>query len=89
MAQPVGADRRQPSPARSGDHDVADPTAREALVWRMHSHEHSAVLGGRRTACLQVVREGLTNICRQGKSLGPPTLSTHENLSGTPIDVIE
>ncbi len=56
---------------------------------RLDPHEYRPSLGTRGTAVVQIRSHRSTNVCRQRQTLGTLSFTAHNNLAGTPVDIVE
>ena len=88
MAQPVRVDAAEAGPLRGGGHDMRHAGGTERCQGSEQADEDGATLHAGR-APAKVRRDRRAHVCRQGHALGPVSLAVHDDLSNTPLQVVE
>jgi hypothetical protein len=76
--------------ASSGSsHHLGHPAAAERAMGRLDPYEYRPPEGRCRTAAVQVRSDRFTDVSGQREAFGAICFATHDDLSGSPIDVFE
>jgi len=85
----MSVDPPQAGASSSGGHDLGHPAGAEGAMRRLDPHEHRPATGARRTTTLQVRSDRGTGIRGQWETFETICFATHDDLTGSPIDVVK
>ncbi len=70
-------------------HNLGHPLGTEVAMRRLDPHEYRPSLGALGTAVVQIRSHRSANVCRQRQALGRLSFTAHNDLAGTPVDIVE
>ena len=85
----MSVDPPKARPSSGGGHDLGYPDGAEGTMRRLDPYEHRPAMGARRTAAMQVRSERFTDVSGQRETFGTIRFAMHDDLTGSPIDIIE
>src|SRR5271165_1802233 len=70
-------------------HHLGHPAGTERAMRRLDPYEYRPPVGRCRTAAVQVRSDRFTDVRGQWQTFGTVRFATHDDLAGSPIDVVE